>query len=133
MANLLYPKGKEHMLKGEVAHLTANIRVYLVDAASYTYNAAHETVADVPGAARVANALLGTKSVLLGVFDAADTTLPSVTGATAEYLIVAMDSGTEATSWLLAFIDTAIGLPVSPTGGDIVIQWDNGAAKIYAL
>lgn len=116
-----------------MAHLTANIRVFLVDAAAYTYSAAHETLADIPSGARIANALLGTKSALLGVFDAADTTLPSVSGATSEYLILVMDSGTEATSWLIAYIDTATGLPVTPTGGDIVIQWDNGSAKIFAL
>jgi hypothetical protein len=133
VANVLYPKGKEHLSKAEVPLLTGNIRVYLVDSAVYTYNAAHQSVADVPAGARVANGLLGTKTVDLGVFDAADTTLPAVSGAVSEALIIALDSGTEATSWLLAYIDSAIGLPVAPTGGDIVIQWDSGANRIWAL
>jgi len=133
MANSLYAKGKEHLSKGEVALLTASIRVFLVDAGAYTYNATHETLADIPAGARIANALISGKSVTNGVFDGSDTTLASVTGVTSEYLIILLDSGTEATSWLLAFIDTAIGLPVTPTGGDIVIQWDNGASKIWAL
>ena len=133
MANQLYPKGKEHMLRGEVAHLTANIRVFLVDAATYTFSSAHETLSQVPAGSRIANGLLAGKSATNGVFDATNLTFVAVAGATAEYLIIVMDSGTEATSWLLAFIDTAIGLPVTPTGGDIVVQWDDGAAKIYAL
>ena len=68
-----------------------------------------------------------------GIFDAANTTLPAVTGAVSEALVLALDSGTEATSWLIAYLDQAIGLPVAPTGGDIVIQWDDGPSKIFAL
>jgi hypothetical protein len=133
MPNVLYPKGKEHMLRGEIAHLTANIRVFLVDAATYTYNPTHETLVSVPVGSRIANGLLSGKVATNGIFDASNLTFVAVAGATAEYLVIVMDSGTEATSWLIAFIDTAIGLPVTPTGGDIVVQWDDGASKIYAL
>ena len=113
--------------------LTGNIRAYLVDSAVYTYNAIHQSVADVPAGARVASGLLGSKTVDNGIFDAGNTTLPAVTGAVSEAIVIALDSGTEATSWLLAFLDQAIGLPVAPTGGDIVIQWDDGPSKIFAL
>ena len=133
MANVLYPKGKEHLSKAEVPLLTGNVRVFLVDSAVYTYSAAHQSLADVPAGARVANALLSGKDVTNGVFAASNTTLPAVTGAVSEVLIVLLDSGTEATSWLLAYIDSAIGLPVAPTGGDIVVQWDTGPNKIWAL
>ena len=34
---------------------------------------------------------------------------------------------------VIAFIDTATGLPVTPNGGDITITWDNGANKIFKL
>ena len=133
MANVLYPKGKEHLAKAEVPLLTGNIRAYLVDSAVYTYSAAHQSVSDVPAGARVANGLLGSKTCDNGVFDAANTTLPAVTGAVSEAIVIALDSGTEATSWLIAYLDSAIGLPVAPTGGDIVIQWDDGPSKIFAL
>ena len=133
MANVLYPKGKEHLGKAEIPLLTGNIRAYLIDSAVYTYSAAHQSVSDVPAGARVASGLLGSKTIDNGVFDALNTTLPAVTGAVSEAIILALDSGTEATSWLIAYLDAAIGLPVAPTGGDIVIQWDDGASKIFAL
>jgi hypothetical protein len=34
---------------------------------------------------------------------------------------------------LIAYIDTATGLPVTPGGGDIDITWDNGSNKIFKL
>jgi len=34
---------------------------------------------------------------------------------------------------LIAFIDTATNLPVTPNGGDIIVAWDNGANKIFKL
>lgn len=47
-------------------------------------------------------------------------------------------SETVAFSWqtdspLIAYIDTATGLPVTPNGGDITIAWDSGANKIFKL
>jgi hypothetical protein len=70
---------------------------------------------------------LGTKTlgvVAVGVFDAADTVFTALTGASAESLIILEDSGTEATSDLLAFWDTATGLPLTPNGGDVTVQWN---------
>ena len=43
------------------------------------------------------------------------------------------DTGTEATSPLIAYIDTATGLPITPNGGDIIVVWDDGANKIFRL
>ena len=43
------------------------------------------------------------------------------------------DTGVEATSALIAYIDTATGLPITPNGGDIIVNWDNGANKIFRL
>lgn len=34
---------------------------------------------------------------------------------------------------LLAYIDTATGLPVTPNGADITVAWDSGANRIYKL
>ena len=37
------------------------------------------------------------------------------------------------TSPLIANIDVATGLPITPSGGDIIVQWDTGANKIFKL
>jgi hypothetical protein len=67
------------------------------------------------------------------VFDADDITLTAVTGDQFESIVVYRDTGTESTSDLIAFFDTATGLPFTPSGGDITISWDNGANKVFKL
>jgi len=39
----------------------------------------------------------------------------------------------ESTSRLIAWIDTGTNLPVTPNGGDITVQWDAGANRIFKL
>lgn len=43
------------------------------------------------------------------------------------------DTGTESTSPLIAFIDTATGLPITPNGGDIIVTWDKKINEINCL
>jgi hypothetical protein len=59
-------------------------------------------------------------------FDGADVTLSSVTGNTAEEIVIWKDSGTASTSLLIADWDSGdvTNLPVTPNGGDITIQWN---------
>lgn len=135
MANALYAKFKQALLSGSVDLTANNIKVVLVDAADYTVNlSTHDNLDDIPSGARVATSgNLSGKSVTDGVFDASDVTLTSVTGDPSEALVIYKDTGTESTSTLIAYIDTATGLPVTPNGGDITITWDNGANKIFAL
>jgi hypothetical protein len=40
---------------------------------------------------------------------------------------------THASDALIAYIDTATGLPFTPSGGDIEVQWDSGANAIFKL
>jgi len=60
-------------------------------------------------------------------------TFTSVTGASIEAIVLYKDTGTDSTSPLIAFIDTATGLPITPNGGDIIVTWDNGPNKIFKL
>ena len=62
-----------------------------------------------------------------GAADAADCTFTSVTGSSIEAIVIYKDTGTEATSPLIAYIDTATGLPITPNGGDIIVTWDSFA------
>jgi hypothetical protein len=82
--------------------------------------------------AATSGALTG-KTVTAGVADAVDVTFTAVSGATVEAIVLYADSGTEATSRLIAYIDTATGLPLTPNGGDVTVAWDNGANKIFKL
>ncbi len=111
-----------------------DIRAILTDAALYTPNlTTDDFLDDVPAGARVATAALTGEVVTGRVFDADDTTFPNVSGAQFEYVVIYKHTGVEATSRLIALIDTATGLAMTPSGSDIIAQWDNGANKIFRL
>lgn len=135
MANALYDFGRQAFLDGDIDWTNDNIKVTLIDAADYTVNlATHQFYSTVPVAARVATSgNLTSKTSTAGVADAADVTFTAVTGDVSEALIIWQDTGVEATSRLIAYIDVATGLPVTPNGGDITVQWDNGSNKIFKL
>ena len=140
MANQLYPKAKEDFLSGNLNLSSNTVTLALIDTDVYTFSTADEDRADVPNTAVVATATLGSKTVTAGVFDAADATFTSVSGANCEALIIyhntgdAENDGTDqTTSRLIAFIDTATGLPILPNGGDITVRFSDGASKIFAL
>lgn len=135
MANALYDKAREAFLSGDLDWDANTIKVILVDVADYTVaTATHQFLSDVPAAARVAtSAALASKTTTGGVADAADITFTAVSGDPCEALVIFQDTGVELTSRLIAYIDTATGLPVIPNGGDITVSWDNGANRIFKL
>lgn len=135
MVNRLYDAGRQGFLEGNIHWLTDNFKAVLVDTADYTVNTAtHASLADIPAAARVATTPnLSNKSAVAGVADADDVTFPNVTGDPSEALVVYKDTGTEATSTLIAYYDSATGLPVIPNTGPIAIQWPNDANRMFKL
>lgn len=135
MANALYGLGRQKFLNGEISWSTDNIKAVLVDTATYSVSIdTDEFLSAIPAGERVSTSVnFSAKTVSLGVADAADITLTTVTGDVAEALVIYKDTGVDTTSPLIAYIDTATGLPITPNGGDIVIQWDEGANKIFKL
>lgn len=135
MANALYGKGRQAFLEGTIAYLSDNIKLCLVNTASYTLSInVDQYLSAIPGGAIVATSgNFASKTSTLGVADAADLTLTAVSGSQCSLIVIYKDTGSSATSPLIAAIDTATGLPVTPNGGDITVQWDNGANKIWKL
>lgn len=135
MSNALYDLGRQAFLEGNIDWVSDNIKVTLVDTNDYTVDlATHEFYSSIPLVARISTSSdLTSKSATNGVADAGDVTFSAVTGDVSEALVIWQDTGTEATSRLIAFIDIATGLPVTPNGGDITVQWSNGANKIFKL
>ena len=145
MANAIYGLARQAFLEGEIDWADDDIKVLLVDTTDYTVSIDVDQYCNkdtIPDAARVTNGLSGNlagKSVTLGVADADDVTLSSVSGEECEALVVFKDGGGGGVSQsgtndlLIAYIDTATGLPVTPNGGDITIAWDAGANKIFKL
>jgi len=135
MANALFDFGRESFLSGDVDWLVDNIKLVFVDHADDTpVPATDQYLSDITAPARVATSgNFGTKSATGGVADAADVTVSGVTGDQFESIVIYQDTGVATTSILLAFIDTATGLPATPNSGDITVAWDSGANKIFKL
>ena len=140
MANQLYPKAKEDFLGGNLNLSSNTVTIALIDTDVYTFSSAHEDRADIANTAVISTTDLASKTITSGVFDAADATFTSVTGANAEALILYHNTGDaendgarQADSRLIAYIDTATGLPILPNGGDITVRFSDGVSKIFAL
>lgn len=134
MANALYALGKEKILSGAINLPSDTIKVALLKN-TYPQNLTTDDFYDDISAYVIGTPqTLAAKSVALGVFDAGDVTYTAVTaGDTLEGVVIYKDTGVAGTSPLLAYIDTITGFPLATNGGDITIQWDNGAYKIFSL
>jgi len=129
----LYPSGKERFLSGQLNWLTDPVVAVLVGTQYYTYSDAHATLLDLPLTARIAvTGTLTGRTATLGVADADDASFGSVIGNMGNAIILCTDTGTDATSALIAYLDTGGGVPVNPDGSVISIAWSNGANKIFA-
>lgn len=134
MASALYPKYKESALSQNpsVDMDTDTIKVALVNTTTdYTYSSAHQYLSSVTTYSGTTDQTLGTKTVTNGTFDAANATFSSVAidgSKDVEALVIYKDTGSAATSPLIAYIDGFTA--VTPNGGDITVTWDT---SIFSL
>jgi len=141
MANAIYPKYKEVLLgttgaaRDSTSLASGVVKAALVDTGVYTYSSAHQFWSSVNtgGAVIGTPQTLASKTVAAGVFDAADVTFTGISGASAEAIVIYIDTaGADTTDPLVAYMDTGVtGLPVTPNSGDIFITWN--ASGIFAL
>lgn len=134
MANVLYRKGAEKILSGEIDLIDDTIVARLVKN-TYAQNlSTDEFLSSVTKVTGSSDITLTTKSVTGGVFDADDISYTAVpSGETSEGVVLAKWTGSEATSPVIAYIDTITGFPLATNGGNVAVQWDNGAYKIFSL
>lgn len=143
MANALFDSGRAKFLEGSIAFGTDTIRVVFIDHADDTpVPATDDFLDDLATAARVPAGTGGTqsnhpalasKTTTAGVADAADTTFTAITGDVVESIVIYKGTGTDSTSPLIAYIDTATGLPFTPNGGDAIIAWAASSPNIFKL
>lgn len=119
MANQLYPKAKEAFLGSLIDMDTDVIKAVLC---RDTFNAAHEFLSSLVDIVATSPTLT-TPTITNGIFDSDDLIYPSVGATTATpYLVLYQDTGVAGTSRLIAHIDTATGLPVTPDGTNINVS-----------
>lgn len=133
MANALYPKWKEAIVQASAnSSLSGTVKAVLLDTSLYTYSAAHEFYTSASAAAIGTPQTINAKTFVNGLFDGDDVTFTGLTGATAEAILIFIDTGSAATSRLVIYIDTGVGnLPVLPNGANVDITWN--ASGIFQL
>ena len=135
MANALFDFYREQALQATV-DLDDSIVLVFVDHADDTpLPATDDFLDDILSAARVGTSgAFASKTFTGGVFDAADVTVSAVSGDPFESIVIYNNTpASEPAKDLIAFIDTATGLPTTPNGGDITVVFDSGANKIFKI
>ncbi len=132
-SNAWYLPGKEKFLTGQIDWVNDPIVAVLVGTANYTFSQYHGWLADVPVSARMGvSGTLVNRTGTYGVADADDTTVNSVgISYPVNAIILSGSTGNDATSALICYLGT--GVNFTPTGGNVLITWPNGASKIFAL
>ncbi len=133
MANALYVKWKEALLQfTSNNNLSAGTVKCALVSAGYTYSSSDQYWSAASASVVGTPQTIGSKTFTNGVFDGSDVTYTSVSGSQVVALILYIDTGSAATSPLVAFIDTGVtNLPVTPNGGDILVTWS--ASGIFSL
>ena len=132
MANALYDIGRARFLGGEIDWGGHDIKLVFTDHDDDTpVPATDDDLADIAGGTVDTSDNFASKTETAGVADAADVTVATVVGDEFESINIYDD--THASDALIAYIDTATGLPFTPSGGDIEVQFDSGANKIFKL
>jgi hypothetical protein len=131
MTKRVYPKAKAAAFSGgaNVNLLTVTVKMILIDTGAYTYSEAHEFLSDVPSGARLSTsaALTGKSLAADASFHSANTRFEGVTSTSAEGLLWFVDTGSDASSRLIAFQDEDVtGLPVTPAGESYNVVKDSG-------
>lgn len=133
MANTLMNSGREGFATAAINWPTDTIKCVAVDA-GYTFSAAHDFLDDVDAGARVATTTLTNCVAPGGVLDADDATFTTPpAGDTITGFFIYKDTGVEATSRLIYWIDTVNGTAVSVATNDedITLTWNaSGIVKI---
>lgn len=136
MANALYNAAKDAFGKAGINWNPSGgdtFKIQLIDTGAYTVSlTTHANLSDVAAGSRIGSpATLTVVAPSAGVFDAADPTLLGITGTSIEAFIIYKSTGTESTSTLILYCDTATNLPFTPAGTDVTIQFPNDANKLF--
>jgi hypothetical protein len=132
MANFVFDIPRKRFMDGEIDMLSDDIKFTFHDDDDVApLQATHDDLSDLSAGTVATSGNLTTKDTTAGVFDADDETVNTVSGDEFESIILFDD--THASDSLICRIDTGTGLPCTPNGGNITVQWDSGGNKIFKL
>lgn len=136
MASGLFANAKELGLTTGMNLSSGQVDIVVIDTNILDPDlATDQFYSDISSAVIDSPVTLTSKTVTGGVFDAADPTFSSLTAGTYEALVIFVNTGTPATSPLIAKLtsDTVSGLPITADGTDATVSFSDGANKIFKL
>lgn len=135
---------EDKVASGAFNWLTASIKMMLVGA-SNNAGTTHAYISTVP----VLNELSGTgytRKALTGMtyvfyeaenatyLDADDPTWTTLTAGTVDAILFFVDTGNDATSWIIGKLGTVTNLPANTAGGNFTLQWaTKGIIRLLGL
>lgn len=134
MSNALYAKGRQSFLDGEISWSDDDIKALLVTS-GYTADLTNdEFLSDIDAGDRVgASDAFANKDSTSGVANSDNVVYGLLSGDAVAAIVLYQSTGVEGTSRLIAYLDTAVNMPFTPGGGNVEIQWSDGATKIFKL
>jgi len=134
VANSAYKKGVKRLLNGSgLVWGTGNWKAVLLSSAYTVNTTTHEFLSDLTGTVATSANMTTLAVADDGVFTADPAEFTAVSGSTAPSLVVYHDTGTAGTSELLIFFDSLAGLPITPNGTNVTIEWSTGADGLLHL
>lgn len=132
MSNEVYPLLLEYFIEFLINN---DVKASLINTSSYTYTPSTDKYYSViPSNAIIASGVsLINKRGSLGSLMADPTTWDNVSGNSVGAVVLYQDTGNPATSRLVSFLDTITGLPLTPNGSSIQINWDTTNGYIFKL
>lgn len=126
MSNKLYPQAKLKLTSGQIDLSSDTLKLALVKN-TYSYSAAHATLADLGSHVLGSEALTGVALAVSGehvVLSADNVRFEGLeAGNTCRAVVLFKDTGTASTSPLIAIYDTGMGLPFVTSGSPQIIEW----------
>ena len=138
MADLAYNFFKQKMLDTAYDLSSLNVKAMLVRIGAGHYvvtQATDQFVSVIAGGDQIAiSPQLTVVSITNGIFGAGPTVFAAVpAGPAAGAVVLFVDTGVQATSPLICYLDTYSGLPITPSGSDINLVFLTTGNKIFAL
>lgn len=132
MAKRLYTEGAQKIFESTFNWASDNFDAILVPS-SYTFDGTDVFISDL--GSTLSRVALAGKTNTDGVLDANNVTFNVAGGSTIGALVIAKNTGADATSPLLLYDDTVNGLPYT-TGSStesLTLTWDDGTNKILKV
>jgi hypothetical protein len=136
MANFWYGLAIQHFANGDIDWASNTIKVALCSSgyAASQNSDQYFSVAVSGGNIVSAGVTLTSKTNVLGLLSAANTTWSSVTGSQVTQLVGYVNGTPGSTDYILFNDSSGTNLPVTPNGGNITASWDvvNGIGTLMA-